>query len=437
MWIRLAFVGFRHAHLFEMYRDAQEAEGIEVVAACEEDATTREQLAAHGEVLITHDDFDELLVSVDCDAVAVGDYYSKRGSLAIRALSAGKHVISDKPLCTRLEELHEIARLSSQNGLRVGCMLGMRDTAPMITARKLIQTGTIGEIRAISFGGQHPLLLGSRPAWYFEPGKHGGTINDIGVHALDVLPWITGHRFATLNAARCWNAVAEDYPHFEGAGQLMLTMDNGCGVLGDVSYLSPDSWGYRLPFYWRLTFWGSRGVLEVSATSDHVTLALDGEDSLCEVPLAEGTPGAYLRAFAHDIAGTTQRGELCTEDVLRVSHVALLIQSAADSGACQVRLGDSGQRLGQSANLVELVHSLAPGRETDPASTEGPSTGDQLHTLGPTQGCCDATYPSARVHGSTIVAPTACSRMASGSTSLALAPQGGKLRCRGGQRVER
>lgn len=28
-----------------------------------------------------------------CDIVAVGDYYAKRGSLAIRALKAGKHVI--------------------------------------------------------------------------------------------------------------------------------------------------------------------------------------------------------------------------------------------------------------------------------------------------------------------------------------------------------
>lgn len=339
MGIRLAFVGFRHAHLFGMYRDAQEAEEFEVVAACEEDDATREELAARGDVSITHDDFEALLASVDCDAVAVGDYYGKRGRLAIRALSAGKHLLGDKPLCTRLEELDEIARLSSEQGLRVGCMLDMRDTAPVITARELIQAGTIGEVHAMAFGGQHPLLLGSRPGWYFEPGKHGGTINDIGIHALDALQWVTGLRFTSLNAARCWNAIAREYPHFEGAGQLMLTMDNGCGVLGDVSYLAPDSSWYLLPFYWRLTFWGSKGALEVSATCDHASLALDGEDGVRQVPLVEGTPGAYLRAFARDIAGTTQEGELCTEGVLRVSRMALVIQAAADAGHCQVPLG--------------------------------------------------------------------------------------------------
>jgi predicted dehydrogenase len=338
MPIRLAFVGFRHAHILGMVRHASEAEEFEVVAACEEDGATRAALAAQGEVSITHDDFDDLLASVDCDAVAIGDYYAKRGGLAIRALSAGKHVISDKPPCTRLEELDEMARLSSEKGLCIGCMLDMRDSAPAITARRLIRKGTIGEVHAIAFGGQHPLLLGSRPVWYFEPGKHGGTINDIGIHALDALPWITGRRLTSVDAAHCWNAVAKDYPHFKGAAQLMLRMDNGGGVLGDVSYLAPDSSGYRIPFYWRQTFWGDKGVLEVSSTSDCVTLALDGEEGARQVPLDAGTPGGYLSAFAHDVAGSTGEGELCTEDVLRAARIALLVQSAADSGACHVPL---------------------------------------------------------------------------------------------------
>jgi predicted dehydrogenase len=338
MTIRLAFVGFRHDHILGMYRHAGAAEGFEVVAACEEDAARRAELAAQGEVSITHDDFDDLLADVDCDAVAIGDYYAKRGGLAIRALAAGKHVISDKPPCTRLEELDEMARLSSEQGLRIGCMLDMRDSAPAITARKLIQEGTIGEVHAIAFGGQHPLLLGSRPGWYFEPGKHGGTINDIGIHALDALPWITGRRLVSVDAARCWNAVAKDYPHFRGAAQMMLRMDNGGGVLGDVSYLAPDSSGYRIPFYWRQTFWGDKGVLEVSSTSDCVTLALNGEEGVREVPLEAGTPAGYLRAFARDVAGRTKEGELSTEGVLRAARIALLVQSAADSGACHVPL---------------------------------------------------------------------------------------------------
>jgi predicted dehydrogenase len=262
--------------------------------------------------------------------------------LLIDALSAGKHVIADKPLCTRLSELDEIERLSKEKGLSVGCMLNMRDGAQYIGVRNLVRQGLIGQVHAISFGGQHPLLLdagpASRAAWYFEPGKHGGTINDIGIHALDAIPWITGQRFARVNAARSWNAFAETYPHFKDAAQMMLTMDDGCGVLGDVSYSSPNSSGYRLPFYWRLTLWGRKGVIETSATATEITVALDGEPGTRSLSLPAGNPGGYLKAFVHDIQGASDRDELSTADVLRASRVALIVQWAADTETSQVHL---------------------------------------------------------------------------------------------------
>ena len=331
MNIRLAFAGFRHGHIFDLYHRAIDSEEIEVVAACESDQSTREQIKAQDIVNLTHDNVSDMLGVVDCDAVAIGDYYSRRGNLIIQALSQDKHVICDKPLCTSLDELNEIEKLSTQKNLKVVCKLDMRDSPQFISIRKLIRKGTIGEIHAISFDGQHPLLLGTRPEWYFEPGKHGGTINDIAVHAIDAIPWITGLSFKRVNAARCWNAFAHDFPHFEGAGQMLLTMDNGCGVIGDVSYMAPDSSGYTLPFYWRMTFWGELGVIEASKTSSQVTVALNGEKGIRNEPLSAGNSGGYLQSFIHDIKGILDHDELCTECSLRAARNALTIQKAADT----------------------------------------------------------------------------------------------------------
>ena len=217
-------------------------------------------------------------------------------------------------------------------------MLSMRDSAPFITARRLIGEGVIGDILAIGFGGQHPLMLGRRPGWYFEPGKHGGTINDIGVHAIDSIPLITGLHFTRLVAARCWNALAGDYPHFQDAGQMMLVMSNGAGVLGDVSYFAPDSLGYSLPQYWRMTFWGRNGVLETSSQADRVSLAVNGQDRVKMVTLDRDNPGGYLEAFLADIQGGAKPGQLTTDDVLRAARCVLTIQKAADEGARDVPL---------------------------------------------------------------------------------------------------
>ncbi len=181
-------------------------------------------------------------------------------------------------------------------------------------------------------------MLGSRPSWYFEPGQHGGTINDIAVHAIDAIPWITGLRFTTVNAARCWNAFASHLPHFKDAAQLMLTMDNGCRVLVDVSYFMPDSFGYSLPHYWRMTLWDRQGVLETSLTADEITLAQNGEKQLRSEPLPDGNPGGYVNSFLRDVHGQPAADALCTESVLQATRTMLTMPQAADTGSYGLRL---------------------------------------------------------------------------------------------------
>ena len=339
MPLKIAFAGFRHSHIFDLYNLARESAELEIVGACEGHEPTRANILATGRAAITHDRVDKMLDDVDCDIVATGTYFARRGQVLVKALERGKHVIADKPLCTGMDDLNRIEELSREKGLKVGCMLTMRDSGQFIGVRELIQAGRIGAIHAIAFGGQHPLLLGSRAEWYFEEGKHGGTITDIGIHAIDALPWITGLEWAKINAARCWNAFAPEYPHFADAGQMMLEMENGCGVLGDVSYFAPDRAGYRMPYYWRTTFWGRDGVIETATTAKEIHLLGKDDDEVQILPLAPAQKGGHLRAFLTDIAGETPHNGLDTAAVLRSARQVIRIQQAADGGerevACQ------------------------------------------------------------------------------------------------------
>jgi len=341
MSFKLAFAGFRHGHVTSLYTLAREADDVEIVGACEEHEATRRALAEAGTVEVTHSDYVRMLEEVECDAVAVGDAFGLRGGRLIEALSRGLHGIVDKPLCTRLSELDQVEELVRQRGVRVGCMLTMRDSGQMLKVRELLRDGAIGEVHAITFGGQHPLLLGSRPDWYFEPGMNGGTINDIGIHALDAVPWLTGLRFARVEAARCWNAFPSQAPHFEDGAQMMLTLENGAGVLGDVSYFMPDQAGYRLPQYWRTTFWGRQGLIETASTEENVCLVREGDAQPQQLPAATAVAGGYFRSFRRDIAGEEMAaGELDTAAVLRSARLALRVQEAADRGLAKVHLLD-------------------------------------------------------------------------------------------------
>jgi len=326
---RFAFAGFRHSHILDLLAGVREREDTEVVACWEEDAAAREAAAEKAGVNFTHTDFATMLREVDCDVVAIGDYYARRGELAIAALRAGRHVLSDKPLCTSLEEQKQIEQLVAGSDRKVGLQLDSRDRPSFLALREIIRSGEIGEVCALRIDGQHPLLLGTRPGWYFEEGKHGGTINDIGIHAFDFVPWLTGLEWRAVTAARSWNAKARAYPHFQDCAQMMAVLSNGAGVIADFSYLAPDELGYRLPHYWHLQVHGTCGLAETHLFADTVTVITDKNKEPDQRRVEEGRVRGYLEDFLNEIRGHGDAAELTTALCLRASRLALETQRMA------------------------------------------------------------------------------------------------------------
>jgi len=332
MSIKFVVAGFRHSHIFGLVNRIKETDNCELVACCEAHAETRAGL----DIDVQYDDFDKMLDEVDCDVVAIGDYYGIRGSLALKALKAGKHVIADKPICISLEELAAIEKLAEEKNLKVGCMLDLRQYPPFVKLRQLIQEDVLGEIHAISFTGQHPLNWGVRPSWYFEEGKHGGTINDIAIHGIDYLSWATGMKFTELTAASTWNAFADQCPIFNDCAQFMAKMENGCGVMADVSYVAPNSCGFSLPYYWEFTVWGKKGVARTSISEKNVKLSLDGDTETKLIDLPKTVQDDYFTQFLNELAGNS--GELNTAKVIESARISLKIQHAADNKTAYVAL---------------------------------------------------------------------------------------------------
>ncbi len=324
---KIAFVGFRHPHIMNLYDRIQKNTEFEIIAACEEDKDSRELLRKK-QVNVTHDNFKKLLKEVPCDLIAIGDYYSRRGELTIESLRNGKHVLADKPLCITLKELDKISELAMRRNLSVFCMFDLRSRPVFAEARNFIRSGELGEIIQIQFGAQHPLLHASRPSWYFEDGKHGGTITDIACHAIDLIPWLTGHEIRQIVAARCWKAQKQYDDNFRDAAQFMLKLDNGCGVMGDVSYSAPDSIAHAHPCYWRFNIWGSNGMIEFNYLEPVIHVWLNGNTEGKSIKVCTKKQTDYLDDFCAEIAGAP--GNLTTKSVLKTMRTTLEIQAAAD-----------------------------------------------------------------------------------------------------------
>ena len=320
--INLAFAGFRHGHIYSLYGAAKACREVTVSGAWEENQEARAEAERSHEVQFCYNTYEALLKDPSVDAVAIGNYYGARGRMVIEALRAGKHVISDKPLCTSLAELSEIKKLSKEKNLQIGLMLDLRYDKNVLAAKSVMTE--IGEVNNIYFGGQHPLLYGTRPGWYFEEGKHGGVINDIAVHGIDLIKFLTGLEPAEVLAARCWNKYASKEKQFQDSGQFMLRLDNNAGLIADVSYAMPDSIGFQSEFYWDFRIWGTAGMLAFSVNSDGARLYKNGEQA---VRIISGiTPSDDC--LTNFIAAINGNNAACpaTEEVLASSLYTLEIQ---------------------------------------------------------------------------------------------------------------
>jgi len=322
--LKILFNGFRHSHIDGLYQAVAQCPDFEIVGCLEENAEARAAAAKRLGVDFSGESYETLLES-DVDAVAIGGAYGDRGEAIIQALSAGKHVIADKPICTDLRQLEEIRKLCAWKERKLICMLDLRYLPQTLAAEKLLKSGRLGQVRNVAFNGQHCLDYGKRPSWYFEPGMHGGTINDLAIHGIDLVRMLTGMEFAKFDAARCWNAFAEQEPHFLDSALFMARLENGAGVMADISYSSPK-FGDVLPTYWEFRIWCDRGMLTFNYRDPDITL-YEQEGKQAEVISWTDACGSYLEDLIREIE---TNGSVGTENILKSTAVALQLQQLAD-----------------------------------------------------------------------------------------------------------
>jgi predicted dehydrogenase len=118
----------------------------------------------------------------------------------------------------------------------------------------------------------------------------------------------------------------------------MLKLDNGGGVLGDVSYLAPDGVAYAMPQYWRITCHGTGGVIEAKLGAQTIQLTQQTDRQVQAIPVDANIEHGRLLAFLREVRGEHSEEALTTADVLRASRCALMIQESADQNRTNVCL---------------------------------------------------------------------------------------------------
>jgi myo-inositol 2-dehydrogenase/D-chiro-inositol 1-dehydrogenase len=181
----LGRMGVVHAlHVHELARDTNACE----LAAVADLDTTRAQrfLAEVGRDVPIFSSVDELAKSGVCDATVIVTPTDSHREHAAKLIAAGHRVMVEKPLTGTLEGDREFAaELDAQHPDALMLAFQRRFDEPLIYAKKLVDSGTIGRVFKV-----FSALEDSNPA----PNgyKSGGILPDMSVHNVDEILWLTG-----------------------------------------------------------------------------------------------------------------------------------------------------------------------------------------------------------------------------------------------------
>ena len=135
---------------------------------------------------------DELIASPEIDVVLNLTIPSAHFALSLSALQNGKHVYSEKPLATTLEEGRKLLREAKKRGLYLGCAPDTFLGGGMQTVRQLLANGAIGTpvSFAVNMLACGPEFTHPRPEFYYQPGA--GPLMDMGPYYITALISLLG-----------------------------------------------------------------------------------------------------------------------------------------------------------------------------------------------------------------------------------------------------
>lgn len=132
--------------------------GLELVAICDKNPERVEwcKKGLLNKDVKVYEDFDEFLQHPDMEAVVLANYFNEHTPFAIKALRAGKHVLSECVCCSTLKEGIELCEAVEETGKIYMLAENYPYTCFNQEMRRLYQTGEIGEAMYAEGEYNHP-----------------------------------------------------------------------------------------------------------------------------------------------------------------------------------------------------------------------------------------------------------------------------------------
>lgn len=198
------------------------------------DPQTRERIIAERGCR-AYETFDEVIADPDIDLVVLATPNHTHADLAVRALEAGKHVVSDKVMCLTLADCDRMIEAATRSGRFLSVFQNRRWDGDFLTLQKLIADGDLGNVRWIEMAWQG---FGAWGGWRGQTALGGGRFYDLGAHLVDQAVLLFPQPIETV-----YCRMHHDFPDtdVESEALLIITFAGGGTAVCDLSSLTAIS----------------------------------------------------------------------------------------------------------------------------------------------------------------------------------------------------
>jgi predicted dehydrogenase len=239
-------------------------------------------------------DWHDLIALDELDIVDICTPNRTHAPIALAALTAGKHVLCEKPLATSVDEVRTLIAASRQNGKLLMAAQHLRFDPSTLQIKALIDAGFFGQIYYVRAQWLRRRLLPPRPTFTEHLLSGGGAALDVGVHVLDLAYWFLGAprpiRVSAIADAYlaprsditgAWGDWDRDRLDVEDFAAAFVRFDTGAVLVLETSWL---------------TFQPERELIRVQCFGDHAGIAwpdglLIGETNRVPWEMRPGDPG--------------------------------------------------------------------------------------------------------------------------------------------------
>lgn len=313
MRVKVGIMSFAHLHADSYAYCLLNNPRAEFVGIADHDLRRAQQKAEQYGVQ-AFDSYESLLAS-DVQAVIICSENVKHAPLAQMAAAAGKHILCEKPLMTRLEDGQAMLAAARGAGVQLFTAFPCRFSPAFQQMRAMVQAGEIGDLLAMR-GTNRGVNPGG---WFNDPElAGGGAMMDHTVHVADLMRLLTGQEIVEVYAET--NNLMY-HGNFDDTAMLTLTFEQGVFATLDSSWSRPrtfPTWGDVT-----LAVYGTRGVIEMDMFAQYLRHYDDRAGRIRQLFWGDNIDALMIDEFLRAVAGEPAPTLATGEDGYKAAAVAI------------------------------------------------------------------------------------------------------------------